>query len=163
MIQQPKPLPPARTLLTALDTHARATMQTAQGEVSLIVAQETPRQSGQLAAAMRPRLSRTATGAALTVGPARGRMHGNITVAELVRLVTKGTGEFREGPGPKARIRAKNPLRRMVLPGGRKVWSVAGQHPQPFVRRIRELGTPRVERSAQRGAADAGLAIRRVL
>jgi hypothetical protein len=155
-------LPPPQTILTALDNEARATMKVAQGEVATVVSQETPRASGQTAAALSPRVTRTSTGAALLVGPPRGKRHGNVTVAEVVRWVNRGTGIYREGPGPKHRIRAKNPLRKMKVGRGVERYSVKGQRPDPFMARIQERGTPRVEAAAQRGAENAARVLERI-
>lgn len=159
-------LPPARTLLGVLDAQARASVQHARRDVARIVATETPRKSGQTAAGLRPRTSKTKTGAALTVRPPRGRAHGSgASLADVVRWVNRGTGLHRSGPGPKARIRAKRriPPKRMILPGGRAVWSVAGQRPNPFMARIRQRGTPVVQRAFTAGAARAARTVERVI
>jgi hypothetical protein len=155
--------PNPATILTAIDNEARASMKAAQQDIAPIVSQETPRHTGELARALSPRISRTATGAALTVGPPRGRRHGNITVAQLVRYITHGTGTRREGPGPKHRIRAKNPLRRMNLGNGVERWSVKGQRPDDFMARIERRGTPRVEAAAEQGAQKAARTVERVI
>jgi len=161
-VHQDKRIPEPQTILSALDTQARATMKLAQEQVSSIVSQETPRKSGETAAALRPRVSRTATGAALSVGPPRGKRHGNVTVAQVVRWVNRGTGIYREGPGSKRKIRAKNPLRRMNLGNGVERRSVKGQHPNQFMTRIRERGTLRVEELAKQGAQDAARVVERI-
>jgi len=147
-----KPMPPPQTVLSAIDREAKVTMQRAREEIAPIVSQETPRKSGRMAEALRPRIGRVKTGYALTVGAPRGARHGNVTVNQVAIFVTRGTGLYREGPGGKHKIRAKNPLRRMKLPNGRWVWSVRGQHADHFITRIADMGTPRVERTAIDGA-----------
>jgi hypothetical protein len=153
-----KPLPPLVSYLGIFDDAARTAMVAAQKELRPIVAREAPHHSGTLARRLGPRLSKTRTGAALTVGAPRGARDGKVTLAELVRWTTRGTGIYREGPGPHRRIRARNPLRRMTLPGGIKRWSVRGQHAKPYLQRIAAAGTPRVEQASREGAA---LAVRR--
>jgi hypothetical protein len=157
-----KPLPPPNSLLGALDLGAQATMKAAQAEIAPIVSAETPHKTGEMAAALRPRLGRTSTGRSLTVGAPRGRKHGRVTLAEVVKWVNDGTGLYRVGGGAKHRIRAKNPLRRMTLPGGAKRWSVKGQHPNAFMARIEIAGTSRVEAVMEQGAVDAARAAERV-
>lgn len=157
-------LPAAATLLGVIDTQARKTVAAARDEIAPLVARETPRKSGATAAALRPRVSRTATGAALSVGASRGAMHGKVRVAQVVRWVTRGTGVHRTSPGgSKRRIRSnRRPVpRRLILPGGRKVWSVAGQKANPFIGRIQTLGTLRVTRVFQHGAQEAARAVER--
>jgi hypothetical protein len=160
-------MPSERTLLTTLDTEARRTVQKAQAEMAPIIARVVPRKSGKTAGALRPKVSRTATGAALTVSPPRGKAHsghGPATIAQVVRWVNTGTGLYRNGAGVKARIRGR---RRgivrgdMVLPGGKKVRSVKGQRPNPFMARIRAAGEVRVARIYTQGARDAARAVGR--
>lgn len=158
-----KPLPPAPTLLGAVDQTARETMNVLRDEVRPVVTRETPHRSGVTAAKLAPRIGKTSTGYSLTVGASRGAKHGHVTVAEVVRWVTRGTGVHREGPGPKHRITAKNPLRRMTLPGGAKRWSVAGQQPNPFVDRILVSGTPKVLAAAEQGAQNVGPAVQQAV
>jgi hypothetical protein len=155
-----RPLPPLSTFLTVIDTGARKAMTAARDDIAPIVSRETPRSSGRTAAALRPKVSRTSTGAALVVGAPRGKRHGNVTVAEVVQFVNKGTGLY----GYKhRRIRAKNKLRRMTLPGGQKRWSVRGQKPNPFMLRIRDAGTPRVQAAAEAGATETARAVERTV
>jgi hypothetical protein len=158
-----KPPPNPATILSTLDVQARETMKVAQADVATVVSSETPHSSGETARALAPRLSRTSTGVALLVGPPRGKRHGNVTVAQVVRWVTHGTGELREGPGPKRRIRAKNPLRRLKVGRGVARYSVKGQRPDHFMARIEQRGTPRVEAAAERGAQNAARALERVV
>lgn len=157
-------LPPERTLLGIIDRQARRAVGEAQQALAPIVTAQTPRKSGAVAGALRPRVSRTATGAAVTVAPPRGRLHGGsyATVADVMRWVQRGTGIRRQGPGGKRRIRSSRiPPRRLALPGGKKVWSVAGQRANPFMGRIQTLGTPRVQAALEQGARDAARAIER--
>lgn len=158
-----KPAPNPATILSTLDTQARETMKVAQADVASVVSQETPRHGGETAAALAPRITRTSTGVALRVGPPRGKRHGNVTVAQVVRWVNRGTGIYREGPGPKHSIRAKNPLRRMKVGRGVERFSVKGQHPDHFMDRIERRGTPRVQAAAERGAENAARALERVV
>lgn len=162
---QGKQLPSERTLLGVIDTQARTTAQKAAREIAPIVSRETPHKSGATAAALRPRVSRTSTGAAITVAPPRARRHpgSKATVAQLIRWVTRGTGALREGAGPKGRIRSsRRPPRRLVLPGGARRWSVKGQKPNPFTGRIQAAGTLRVERAFAEGARAAARAAERL-
>lgn len=158
-------MPSEATLLSVIDTGARKTMATARDAIAPIVSREVPKASGKTAAALRPRIARTSTGAALTVGAPRGKRHdGSATIADVVRWVQRGTGLYRTTPGPKRRIRSKRfPRRRLILPGGRKVWSVKGQHPNPFMQRIEQLGTPRVQKVCEEGARDAARAVERTV
>lgn len=159
-----KEMPPAATILGALDIGARKSIVTAQQAIAPIVSRETPRKTGQTAAALRPRLSRTATGAALTVGAPRRKPHGRATIAQVLRWLTRGTGEYRNTAGPKKPIRSsRRPPRRMVLPGGAKRWSVKGQHPNPFMARIQALGTLRVQQAAEEGAKDTARDLERLV
>jgi hypothetical protein len=161
-------LPPAQTLLGVIDVGARKAVALAQEEVAPVVAREVPRKSGKTAAALRPRVSRTATGAALSVRAPRGKLHGHVTIAEVVRWVNRGTGLYRTAGlyvQPARLIRSsRRPLPgRMTLPGGAKRWTVKGQHPNPFMARILSLGTPRVQSAAERGAKDAARAVERLV
>lgn len=160
-----KPMPAERTILGVLDREARASVKAAQSEIAPIVAREVPRRSGKTAAALRPRVMRTASGASLSVGAGRAR-HGAVTVAQVVRWVNRGTGLHRTtglSVQGARRIRSKRPLGRMTLPGGKKVWSVKGQRPQPFMVRIHQIAGPRVQRRFAEGARDAADAVAKEL
>ena len=157
-----RPVDP-KTMLSAIDLEAKAAMGEARVVVDGIVQRDTPKRTGRLAQALKPRVTRTKTGYSLTVKPPRGARHGDVTVAQVAKWVQTGTGLYREGPGPKHKVRAKNPLRRMTLPGGRRVWSVKGQHPDPFMARIERDATPRVQELADRGAERAARAAERVV
>jgi hypothetical protein len=157
-------LPPARTLLGVLDAAARDTVRQGRDLVAPIVATETPRDTGKLAAAMRPRVARTAAGYSVTVRAPRGKPHDqSATMAQVARWVNRGTGMYRVGGGPKRPIRARNPLRRMTLPGGKRVFKVNGQRPNPFIGRIEQRATPRMQRLFTDGARDAARRIERTV
>lgn len=146
-------MPSAESLLTVMDRGAQRTMRDAKAAVDPIVSLETPRSSGDLADKLRGKVTRTQTGYGLTVGVPRGaRDRSGATLADVARWVQRGTGIHREGPGPKRRIRSKRPLGRMTLPGGKKVRSVAGQRADPFMQRIHDKATPRVDQIVQEGA-----------
>jgi len=157
-VREENQLPPESTLLGVIDTGARNAMKMAQQAVSPVVTREVPRRSGRTAAALSPRVYRTSTGAALLVAPPRGKMSGKVRISQVVRWVNRGTGLYRTtglDVQPARRIRSKRiPPRRLILPGGRKVWSVKGQHPNPFMARIMELGTPRVQKACEDGAVE---------
>jgi hypothetical protein len=152
-------------MLGVIDAQARLAVKGAQQDIAPIVAREVPRKSGKTAAALRPRVSRTATGAALIVAAPRAKVHdGQATIADVVRWVNRGTGLYRDTPGPKKSIRSsRRPPRRMTLPGGMKRWTVKGQRPNEFMARIRALGTPRFEAACQTGAQDAARSAERVI
>lgn len=160
-------LPSEKTILTALEKEARDTVNRAKADVAPVVATQTPRHKGRLAAALAPRVTRTATGVALIVAPPRGRLHsGTATVAQVLRFVTKGTGLFREGGGAKAVIRGKRgpSLDRGAMSiYGRWVYSVAGQRPNAFMDRIKTVGGLRVDFEYRAGAARAAKTLERVL
>lgn len=161
-----KNLPSAVRLVGVIDREAQAAMKRAQQHVAPIVASETPRgRTGRLAAAMRPRVSRTTTGARMIVQAPRGRRGASqATVAQVARWVTRGTGLYRTtgtDVQPARRIRSTRRLGRMTLPGGRKVWSVKGQRPNPFLNRVLQRSAPQVEQILQRAAADAARAAER--
>lgn len=162
-----KKLPAERVLLAAIDAHARETVKAAKSEIAPIVSRETPRHSGRTAAALQPRMSRTATGAALSVGAPRGKRDGKVTIAQVVRWVNRGTGLERTtgvDVSPRRRIRSNRmPPRRLVLPGGRKVWSVRGQKANPFMDRIRTTAGQRVEARFQQGARELGRVVNKAL
>lgn len=160
-----KPLPPTLTFLSAVDEHARSTMKDAERDIAPLVAGLVPRgRTGKVAGALRPRTTRTARGAQISVGAPRGKAHNNYaTIAEVVRWVNRGTGIHRAGPGGKRRVRSSIPGRKMILPGGAQRTTVAGQRPNPFMRRISDAVTPRFERAAADGARRLGRVIERAL
>jgi hypothetical protein len=114
---------------------------------------------------MQGTVRKTPTGHRATVGPPRGRRYksGDATVAQVARWVTRGTGIYRDGPGPKRPITGKHGvLRPMVLPGGRKVRSVKGQKPNAFIARAETRALVPVERALRAGAEQAARALRRL-
>ncbi len=154
-----KTLPSHTTLLAAVDGKAHAAVNAAREQIAPVVRSQTPRHSSRTVAALQPRASRTATGAALTVGPARGARHGAVTVAQVVRWVQRGTGVHGYSRKP---IRAKRRRGAMTV-FGRAIEQVKGQKPNPFMGRIQALGTLRFARVARAGATDAARAIERVI
>ena len=159
-------VPSERTLLTVVDTVARKTANDAKKAMEPVVSGTVPKHRGATAAAMRPRVSRTATGHSLTIGPARGKRHPTgPTIAEVVRWVNKGTGLHRTGGGPKAKIHASGPFyRRGTLSVyGRQYRSVRGQRPNPFMDRIRAAGAARVDPILAAGAQVAARELEKVI
>lgn len=159
-------LPSERTILSALDAEARKTVNRAKHDIAPVVSALTPRHSGKTAAALKPRVTRTGTGVALVVAAPRGKIHnGSTTIAQVIRYVTRGTGVYRQGPGDKGPIRGK---RRFLTRGamsvyGREYASVQGQHPNPFIDRIRTVGSLRVEYRFKEGAREAARALERLI
>lgn len=144
--------PSERSLVAVVDREQKRTVREAQQAVAPVVATETPRRSGKTAAALAPRVSQTTTGGAVSVRAARGRQHSQgVTVAQVVRWVNRGTGLYRT-TGPKRKIRSSRRFGRMTLPGGRKVFSVKGQHPNAFMDRIYRRADPQVTRVFEHGA-----------
>lgn len=164
-VEQFGKIPSPQSVLSVIDEGAQATMRDAQAAVAPIVTDETPRSSGTLAGKLAPKVTRTATGRALTLGAARGaRESRGARLNDVMRWVQRGTGIYREGPGPKHRITAKNPLTPMLLPNGRHpVRSVAGQRPNPFMGRIRSRAQPRVESAIEAGSDRTAEKLRRLV
>lgn len=171
-------MPSEKTLLTVVDVEARAAANRAKAAVAPVVASETPRKTGATAQALRPRVGRTGTGYAVTVGPPRGKLHPRsragvgrapATIADVMRWVQRGTGLHREGGGPKAPIRGvrlgwRQGLRRGSLSVyGKQYAQVEGQEPNPFMNRIRVAGVVRVEPLLVGGAHDAAAALEKVI
>lgn len=152
-----KPLDP-RTALTAIDTEAYETMKRAGQLVQPIIDADTPRVSGRVAAALKPRVRRTATGAGLRIGATRGRRHGNVTAAQVVRFVTQGTGVYGYSHKP---IRPKGRKALFLREFGKDVRSVRGQRPNPFLDRIKQTADLKVQAEQQRGAERAARAAER--
>ena len=149
-------MPRPGQILTALDAQAKIALTEAKEIVKPLIEQEAP---GELGAAMTASTRRTATGYRTTVQAPRKKTYrgGDATVASVVRWVNKGTGIYRDGPGPKKRITGKVGRKRLLrLPGGHEVRSVRGQKPNPFIARaeIRAAGPVRValEAGARRAA-----------
>ncbi len=152
------PLP--ATILSVAEREARKAMSEFRLALVPIVLTQTPKRTSVMARGLRPRMSRTATGVALTVGASRGAKHDSkATIAQVVRYVSYGTGIYRIGGGPKRLITARNPLKRMVLPGGMRRWTVRGQHPNPFMTRIRTSAEPKAQQAMRRGGHNAAKAL----
>jgi len=145
-------------MLGAIDAEARETMKDARNPVKDIVNQEAPRKTGELQKALAPRSAKTATGAKLAISVGKRRRHGKVTAAQVLRWTTRGTGENREGPGKKKKIKSKRRFGRMTLPGGKKVYSVKGQEPKHYMVKIEARATPVVERECREGAKKAARA-----
>lgn len=160
-----KPMPPAQTILTAIDEHAQATMKAAERELGPVVAGLVPRgRTRKLADGLRPKTTRTARGTQISVQAPRGKAHDRYaTIADVVRWVNRGTGIHRAGPGAKRRVRSRVPGRKMTLPGGAQRTTVAGQRPNPFMARIVDVATPRIERATAAGARGLDRVIDRAL
>lgn len=161
-----KALPSERAILALLDREADRTISAARQRVAPIVDSEVPQRTGKVAKDLQPRASKTRDGSALTVQPSRRKPHrGGSTIAEVVRRNNRGTGIYREGPGPKLPIRPKRrwrPDAAMILPGGKRVRKVRGQKPNPYLERIRRRATPVVDDVVARGADDAARALERL-
>lgn len=161
-------LPGELALVRVIDEEAQAAIKRAQAHVAPIVSAETPRgRTGSLARAMKPKVAKTSTGARLTIQAPRGKRNGGqATIADIARWVTRGTGLYRTTglENQRARrIRSSRPLGRMTLPGGRKVWSVKGQRPNPFLDRVQQRAGRRVEEILEQGADQAARAVERKL
>jgi hypothetical protein len=151
---------PAR-VLGVIDEHARMALREATQQVVLPAARdEAP---GGLGRAMTASVRRTPEGyrAVVQASPRRAYKGSGATGAQVVRWVTRGTGVYRRGPGPKRPITSKRGvLGTMTLPGGLRVRSVRGQRPNPFVARAEDRTRARVNQvmheSARRAAAALG-------
>lgn len=151
-------MPATGAVLRVLDANAQRATKAAVDVVMPILREEAP---GQLGAAFAGSVRKTGDGYRATIAPPRKRRYrtGAATVAKVARYVNRGTGLYREGPGPKRKITGKlGVLRPMVLPGGRRYRSVRGQHPNPFLARAdhRALGPARqaLEEGAKRAARE---------
>lgn len=166
-------MPTEKTLLSVVDGEARETANKAKAAVAPVVASETPRKSGATAAALRPRVTRTGTGHAVTVAAPRGRKHPRgrqgQTIADVIRWVTRGTGLLRTGGGPKARIQgaklgwSQGRRRGSLSVYGKQYDSVEGQEANPFMDRIAVAGSTRVEPILIAGASEAARALEAVI
>ncbi len=156
-VRAPK-LPQGRTLLGIIDAEQRAGLQRA---VDLTAAQVRTHAPGGLGAAYEGRVTRTPTGHRGVVQPRRNARRGQSTAAEIARWVNRGTGVHRVGPGPKRPIRSKRIFGTMTLPGGKKVRSVQGQRPNPFVANASARALPRVERELEQAGRQAAVRLAR--
>jgi hypothetical protein len=155
-------MPPPGRIMGVLDVHAKIALGEAKNIVLPLARQEAP---GGLGDALQGTVRRTPTGHRAVVQPPRGRRYkgGDATVAQVARWVTRGTGLYRIGPGPKRRITGKRGvLRPMVLPGGQRVRSVKGQRPNPFIARAELRALAPVQHALRVGAERAATALRRL-
>jgi hypothetical protein len=159
-VREVRPLTRPQLAIDAIDEGAQAAMTEASGAVRPIIVRLTPRRSGRLAEALQPRVTRSKRGIVMTVGARPGARHGNVSVSDVVRFVTRGTGLYRTtGPRHVIRGRRREPLK---LPFGPR-WTARGQRPDPFITRIEIEATPRVEAIARKAAEDAARAAERVI
>lgn len=155
-------MPQPGEILAVLDAHAKAALNDAKDIVQPFVEQDAP---GDLGKAMAATVRKTPTGYRATVQAPRSRRYktGDATVADVARWVNRGTGIYRTGGGPKRPITGKRGvLRPMVLPGGRRVRSVKGQKPNPFIARAELRAMTPVQLAIEAGARRAAAALRRL-
>lgn len=156
-------LPAAHTILGVLDDEAKRAMSDARDVARTEIRAEAP---GHLGEAITGSVRKTPTGYRAIVQPPRGKQYhppGEATVAQVVRWVNRGTGLLRVGPGRKRRITGKHGvLRPMVLPGGRKIRSVKGQKPNPFIARAETKAEPLVRAAIEAGARRGAARLRRL-
>lgn len=160
MLQGSMPRP--GQIIGVLDTHAKLALTEAKAVVLPLARAEAP---GDLGDAMQGAVRKTPTGYRATVAPPRRKRYktGEATVAEVARWVNRGTGIHRRGPGPKRPITGRmGVLRPMTLPGGRKVRSVKGQKPNPFIARAEQRAAVPVARVLHAGAQHAATTLRRL-
>ena len=147
-VRAPK-LPQGRTMLGIIDAEQRAGLTRA---ADLALADVRAAAPGGLGGDYQARVTRTATGNRAVIAPRRGARRGRSTAADIARWVTRGTGIYRQGSGPKRPIRSKRLFGTMTLPGGRRLRSVKGQRPNPFIARAMVRTRPRVERELEQAA-----------
>lgn len=155
-------MPRPGVILHTLDTHASEALKNASDAILPIMRHEAP---GSLGTEMKSQIRKTLTGAALTVQPVVGKRYkgGPATVVQVAGWVTKGTGLYRKGPGPKkAIISRRGVLGTMTLPGGNRVRVVKGQRPNPFIDRAEDRALPVVRRVLAEGLRDAGRSLQRL-
>lgn len=152
-------MPDPRRVHATLDAALRDAARDTAATVLPVVRDAAP---GGLGVALTTNVRRTAEGYRATVGPSdRKRYRGGATGAQVVRWVTRGTGLYRVGPGRKRKITSKRGvLGTMTLPGGRRVRTVRGQHPNPFVARAEHRARDAAKRAMQKGAERAATALR---
>jgi hypothetical protein len=155
-------VPQPAAVLRVLDAHAQRATRAAVDAAMPILREEAP---GQLGAAFTGSVRKTGGGWRATIAPPRRRRYrtGTATVAKVARYVNRGTGLYREGPGPKRKITGKlGVLRPMVLPGGRRYRSVRGQHPNPFIARADQRAAGPARRALEDGARAAARELARM-
>jgi hypothetical protein len=143
-------------LLRHIDLAAQGAGKAARAAVQPIIATEVPKgRTSKLAAGTKASLRQTKFGQTLTIAVPRNVSHGDgATLAQVSRWVQRGTGELRDGPGPKKPIKARR-RSRMILPGGMRRWEVKGQAPNPYMARIYVATTPLVLAAFREGAKKA--------
>lgn len=155
-------MPEPRKILGTLDEHARAAVKAAGDAALPIVRAEAP---GRLGRAFESSVRKTPTGQRVTVAPTTRKRYGSgvATGVMVVRWVTRGTGLYRQGPGPKRKITSKRGvLGSMTLPGGRRLRTVKGQHANPFVARAEPRAAAAAGRAILGGAEHAANELRRL-
>lgn len=155
-------MPRPGQIIGVLDAHARIALNEAKAITMPLVKEEAP---GDLGAAMTGSVRRTTTGYRATVSAPRKKRYrnGKATVAQVARWVNKGTGIYRTGGGPKKPITGRHgKAGLMTLPGGKRVRSVRGQHPNPFIARAQTRALAPVTAALQAGARSAADALRRL-
>lgn len=155
-------IPAPATILGVLDAHARDAISDARNVTKPILEAEAP---GGLGRAMTATVRKTPTGHRMTMQAPRARRYppGEATVAQVARWVNRGTGIHRKGPGPKRPITGRlGVLRPMTLPSGRRMRSVKGQKPNPFIARAETRAEPLARIAIEAGARRASAALRRL-
>lgn len=155
-------MPRPGEILAVLDSHAHSAATGAKNVVLPIVKSEAP---GGLGDAMNGSVRKTPTGFRVTVQASPRKPYGGgekpPTAARVTRWVNRGTGIYRKGPGAKRRIAPKSGGL-MKLPGGREVYSVKGQHPNPFIARAALATMSAVRQEFAEGARQAARQLRRL-
>jgi hypothetical protein len=155
-------LPAPQRILSVLDEHAKDAMTEARDVTRTLLRAEAP---GKLGEAMTGSVTKTPTGYRAQIAPPRRKRYppGEATVAQVVRWVNRGTGIYRQGPGRKRKITSKKGvLRPMILPGGRKVRSIKGQRPNPFLARVETRIEPLVRQAVEATGSRAADRLRRL-
>lgn len=155
-------MPQPGRILGVLDAHAKLALTETKNIVLPLTRGEAP---GGLGSEIRGAVRKTPTGYRATIAPPRRKRYkdGEATVAQVARWVSRGTGIYRKGPGRKRPITGKRGvLRPMTLPGGRRVRSMKGQRPNPFIARAEAKALVPVERAIRGGAERAAQALRRL-
>jgi hypothetical protein len=140
--------PAPSTVLSVLDIEGQKSMRSVRVYVVPVVRTMAPKLSGDLAGGINGRVTKQKDGYRLQIRPSRGQ-------GKKMRWVTRGTGVYREGPGPKAPITPKRPGGELTLPGGRKYASVKGQKPNDFMARADRQTRRRAEILIRQGATNA--------
>lgn len=156
-------VPRPTRILGVVDEHARMALRDVTQQIVLPAAREEA--PGGLGQAITASVRRTPEGhrAVVQASPRKAYKGSGATGAQVVRWVTRGTGIYRRGPGPKRRITSKRGvLGTMTLPGGTRVRTVRGQRPNPFVARAEDRTRARVERAVRESARKAAAELARL-